>query len=85
MFLPYPILAYFASAEKFLENLFFVRMTGIIIAFVLGVSRHLYNRPCNRYMGSDGQRSPSYRNSVPAAIQPKRSYREESGPSRMDK
>ncbi|NMB36881.1 MAG: hypothetical protein GX993_02420 [Bacteroidales bacterium] len=43
MFLPYPILAYFASARKnFWKTLFFVGMTGIIIAFVLELSQGIF-------------------------------------------
>jgi VanZ family protein len=43
MFLPYPILAYFASPRKnYWRTLFYVGMTGIIIAFLLELSQGLF-------------------------------------------
>jgi|LSQX01.2.fsa_nt_gb glycopeptide antibiotics resistance protein len=42
MFLPYPILAYFASPRKnYWRTLFYVGMTGFIIAFLLELSQGL--------------------------------------------
>lgn len=43
MFLPYPILAYFASPRKnYWRTLFYVGMSGIILAFVLELSQGLF-------------------------------------------
>jgi glycopeptide antibiotics resistance protein len=45
MFLPYPFLAYFAAPRKnWWRTLFYVGMTGIIIAFLLELSQGIFTQ-----------------------------------------